>query len=181
MTAVSYILSRIAAAQARLCAWGLVGLGVAMTVVILVQIFFRFIVYKPVPWSEEAARYLMVWMGMVGSSLALRKGRHIGVTVLLEALPPGPAAGIRFLVNITMMAFLGIIAAEGFRLAVFNAPQLSAAMEISMSIPYFAIPVGAGMMIVDLAADLLDGLFPTRAGVRFSRGQEAARTVREIH
>jgi C4-dicarboxylate transporter, DctQ subunit len=171
MSAVSYILSLIARAQARFCAWSIIGLGVTMTVIILIQIFFRFIVYQPVPWSEEAARYLMVWMGMIGSVLALRKGRHIGVSALVDMLPPGGAAAVRLIVSLTMIVFLGIITGEGFRLALFNAPQLSAAMEISMSLPYFAIPVGAGMMLVDLAADLLDGFFPTRAGVRFSRAK----------
>jgi TRAP-type C4-dicarboxylate transport system permease small subunit len=63
-----------------------------------------------------------------------------------------------------MIGFMGIIGWEGVKLAVFNYPQLSAAMEISMMIPYMAIPVGAFMMIVDLVAELLHELFPTPAG-----------------
>ena len=171
MKAVSRLFSLIARAQMRLCSWSLVFLGIAMTGTILVQIFFRFIVYKPVPWSEEAARYLMVWMGMLGSVLALRKGRHIVVTALVERLPPAMGRVVTRLVYLVMIGFLGIIVWEGFQLAVFNISQRSAAMEISMSIPYMAIPVGAAMMVVDLAADLLDGFFPTLAGVRANGGR----------
>jgi C4-dicarboxylate transporter, DctQ subunit len=171
MKAVSRLFSLIVRAQMRLCSWSLVFLGIAMTGTILVQIFFRFIVYKPVPWSEEAARYLMVWMGMLGSVLALRRGRHIGVTALVERLPPALGRVVTRLVYLVMIGFLGIIVWEGFHLAVFNISQRSAAMEISMSIPYMAIPVGAAMMVVDLVANLLDGFFPTLAGVRANGGR----------
>jgi TRAP-type C4-dicarboxylate transport system permease small subunit len=64
-------------------------------------------------------------------------------------------------VRLIIIGFLAIIGWEGLGLAVFNAPQLSAAMEISMTIPYLAIPVGATMMIIDLIADIFQDYFPT--------------------
>lgn len=134
--------------------------GIAMTIIILIQIFFRFVIYRPVPWSEEAARYLMIWMGMLGSVVALNRGRHIGVTALVDLLPVPVSNIAGIFVRITMACFLGLIGFEGFRLAFFNYPQLSAAMEISMMIPYLAIPVGASMMIIDLIAELLNEYWP---------------------
>ena len=131
-----------------------------MTLIILIQIFFRFVIYKSVPWSEEAARYLMIWMGMLGSVLALRKGRHIGVTALVDILPKKISFLVGLFVRVSMACFLGLIAYEGFNLAMFNYSQLSAAMEIPMMIPYLAIPVGALMMIVDLVAELLNEFWP---------------------
>lgn len=135
-------------------------LGVVMTVTILIQIFFRFVVYRPVPWSEELARYLMVWMGMLGSVIALRKGRHIGVTFLVDRFSDWKQAAVHRIVEITVIVFLSIIGWQGLNLAIFNAPQLSAAMEISMSIPYAAIPVGAVMMIVEIVAEIFSAYFP---------------------
>ena len=152
--------------QIRICSWGMVITGVAMTIIILIQIFFRFVIYRPVPWSEEAARYLMIWLGMLGSVVALRKGRHIGVTALVDVLPPRVSRVLVYAVRLSMIGFLGIIGWEGVQLAIFNYPQLSAAMEITMMIPYMAIPVGAIMMIVDLVAELLYELFPTPVGER---------------
>jgi len=166
MKSVSYFFNKIAAVQIQFCSWGMVVTGVAMTIIILIQIFFRFVIYRPVPWSEEAARYLMIWLGMMGSVVALRKGRHIGVTALMDALPAKISRVLVYVVRLTMIGFLGIIGWEGFQLAVFNYPQLSAAMEITMMIPYLAIPVGALMMIVDLIAELLHEFFPTPVGER---------------
>ncbi|MFZ0449773.1 MAG: TRAP transporter small permease [Desulfatiglandaceae bacterium] len=152
--------------QIRFCSWGMVITGIAMTIIILIQIFFRFVIYKPVPWSEEAARYLMIWLGMMGSVVALRKGRHIGVTALVDALPVRISRVLICVVRLSMIGFMGIIAWEGVGLAIFNYPQLSAAMEITMMIPYMAVPVGAIMMTVDLIAEILHELFPTPVGER---------------
>jgi len=166
MKSVSYFFNIVAVIQVRICSWGMVITGVAMTIIILIQIFFRFVVYRPVPWSEEAARYLMIWLGMLGSVVALRKGRHIGVTALVDILPPRISSVMGYVVRVSMIGFLGIIGWEGVGLAIFNYPQLSAAMEIPMMIPYMAIPVGAIMMIVDLLAELLHEFFPTPVGER---------------
>ena len=166
MRKLSYLFNYAAKGQIRLCAWILVGLGVSMTMTILIQIFFRFVVYRPVPWSEEAARYLMIWMGMLGSVVALRRGRHIGVTILVENLPERARDATVYVVRLVMIGFLAIIGWEGLGLALFNATQMSAAMEIPMSVPYLAIPTGSAMMIVDLIAELLHEHFPTAVGVR---------------
>ena len=160
MERISRLFEKIATWQMYVCSWGMVVTGVAMTIIILIQIFFRFVIYRPVPWSEEAARYLMIWLGMLGSVVAMRKGRHIGVTALVDILPPSVSRLVAILVRICMACFLALITWEGFNLALFNYPQLSAAMEISMMVPYLAIPVGTSMMIIDLISDLLNELWP---------------------
>ena len=166
MKALSYILNLVGFGQLVVCAWGMVGLGLAMTMVILIQIFFRFVVYQPVPWSEEAARYLMIWMGMLGSVLAMRMGRHIGVTAVMDRLPEAWRAGGAKLVDVCLFLFLGIICYQGWELAWFNSMQLSAAMEISMTIPYLAIPIGCAMMMIDILARMLNQIRPTAPGDR---------------
>ncbi len=160
MKQVSRFFNTIAVWQVSICSWGMVVTGIVMTIIILIQIFFRFVIYKPVPWSEEAARYLMIWMGMLGSVIALRKGRHIGVTALVDILPKKVSFIVGIFVRISMAGLLGIITYYGFNLALFNYSQLSAAMEIPMMIPYMAIPVGSVMMIIDLMAELLNEFWP---------------------
>jgi len=41
-----------------------------MTVVVLAGVFFRYVLEAPLPWSEELARYLMVWGASLGASVA---------------------------------------------------------------------------------------------------------------
>ncbi len=139
-------------------------LGVAMTLLILLQVFFRFVVYVPFPWSEECARYLMIWMGMLGSVIALQQGRHIGVTFFMEKFPPRLQKPAKGLTQAGMIVFLGILCWQGILFSLFNADQISPALEIPMIIPFGAIPVGSAMMILIMLADMLDLFFPGGKG-----------------
>ncbi len=159
------MVNRLANGQVRFCKSMLVGLGLTMTVLILVQVFFRYVVDQSISWSEEAARYMMIWMGCLGAVVALRQGRHIGVRVLVERLPVRAYRNfIEPLVQLIIGAFLAILFWQGVKLSVFNHDQLSPALELPMLIPYAAVPVGALMMILDIVADLLEGRWPTPAG-----------------
>ena len=55
----------------------------AMGVIAFMAVFYRFILHDPITWSEEAARYMMVWVTFLGAGYAMGKGRHIGVTMFV--------------------------------------------------------------------------------------------------
>lgn len=164
MKTVSHRVNQLVNGICRLCCGCLVVLGLAMTVVVLLQVFFRFVVYLPFPWSEECARYLMIWMGLLGAVVAQRKGRHIGVRVFVERLPGRTYDRLVPLLQGVEIAFLAVVAREGWALALFNHSQLSPAMSLPMSVPYGAVPVGCGLMILNVISDLLHDRWPTPAG-----------------
>ena len=58
----------------------------AMTLAVLSGVFFRYILRAPLPWSEELARYLMIWGVCCGVPIAFRQGSHIAVTILVDKL-----------------------------------------------------------------------------------------------
>ncbi|WP_187149296.1 TRAP transporter small permease [Desulforapulum autotrophicum] len=146
--------------QEHFCNTMLIALGLAMTLLILLQVFFRFVVYVPFPWSEECARYLMIWMGMLGSALALQKGRHIGVTMVMEKLPEKWHKAMTLFVQLATIGFLSVLFYQGIQFALFNQGQSSPALEISMLVPYLSLPVGSAMMILVIAGDILHTFFP---------------------
>lgn len=164
MYKISYWINRLSNFLHEITKWFLIATGAAMSVIVFLQVFFRFVIYVPFPWSEESARYLMIWMGMVGAATAMRHGRHIGVTILIERLPPKASRLLAPFVALLMVGFLAVMAKEGFRLAVKNMAQHSPAMDLPMLIPYLAIPVGGALMILEILASLLQEFFPTEAG-----------------
>lgn len=166
MKRLSRLVNLLAKATNRVATWGLVITGIAMSVAIFLQIIFRFVIYVPFPWSEELARYLMIWMGMLGSAVALRHGRHIGVSIIVEQFPAPIQKWIVAGTQLAMIGFLGVVLKEGWTMAVFNASQNSPSMEIPMFYPYLAISAGALLMIIELAAGVLNDFFPTAAGVK---------------
>ena len=59
---------------------------ISMSVIIIYQVFSRFVLEASLPWSEELTRYLMIWAVFIGASLALRNGALIGVEAIAEAM-----------------------------------------------------------------------------------------------
>lgn len=133
----------------------LVLMGATMAVVILLQVFLRYVVKASLPWSEELARYLMVWIGMLGASQAMHEGRHVGVTLLLDrarGLPRRILAGVALL---GVFWFLWLMLTEGARLLLNIWLQRSPAMNLPMVIPYAAIPLGALFMMIQVVLSAL--------------------------
>jgi hypothetical protein len=113
MTRLIHFLNRLCDCLRRAAMALLVVFGAVMSVVVMLQILFRFVIYIPLPWSEELARYLMIWTGMVGSFVALREGRHIGVTLVVNRLPPRAAAGDIMIMGVTTGVSIGGLFAAG--------------------------------------------------------------------
>ena len=126
----------------------IVGLGGVMTLVVLAQVVFRFVLLRPLPWSEELARYLMVWLVCLGSSEAYAEGSHVGVGLVVDAMPPGMRKIMILFVHVAVSVLMGIIVYQGFKLSFLVSDQRSPAMEISMTWPYLAVPVGASLTLI---------------------------------
>ncbi|MFQ5622585.1 MAG: TRAP transporter small permease [Paracoccaceae bacterium] len=80
----------------RAVAWVFLGL---MVVIILAQIFFRYVIGDALNWTEEAARFLMLWMcGLIAPS-AYRWGGFVSIDMFVRALPArvGAALGLALL------------------------------------------------------------------------------------
>ena len=70
----------------------------AMTAIVIAGVFFRYVLLKPIGWSEEAARYLMIWAASLAVSLGIMKGEHVGLTFIVGSFPT-QAQTVRFCIN----------------------------------------------------------------------------------
>ena len=119
-----------------------------MAVVVLLQVIFRYVLNLPLFWTEELARYCLVWTSLLGSAVAVKRGRHIAVTILMERFPPALRRGLTVVALISVAAILTIILWGGIQLVAITRSQISPALRVSMSLPYLAVPVGAGLMLL---------------------------------
>ena len=139
-------------------------LGVVMVGSLVWQVIGRYVFHKAPGWSEELARFLMLWLTMLGSAAALRGGGHLSVTVLLDSLGPRAVAVVLALRDAVMVAASGLLVWQGFLFARLNGAQESAAMEIPMTVPYAALPVGAALIVLMvLLSRLLGAPFASQA------------------
>lgn len=129
-------------------------LGVMLLVLVstlVYQVFGRYVLDKAPGWSEELARFLIVWIALVGSARVLRQNGHIAVSVLVDALPRGVKGLVLAIRDLAVLFAVYILVAYGLDFALLFGRQLSPAFEVPMTLPYSALPVGGaliGLMVV---------------------------------
>lgn len=107
------------------------------------QVFGRYALDRAPGWSEELARFLMVWITMLGSAVVMRENGHISVSVFVDALPPGLRTLLLAIRDLVVLATVYILFAYGINLATLLKGQSSPAFEVTMALPYAALPAGA--------------------------------------
>lgn len=148
----------------------IIGMMAVMAAVTIAQVFMRYVMHSPLRWSEELARYLMAWVAFLAAGLGIREGVHIGLEVLIRSLSQRARQVVSVVAKLLIVVFLVIIVKEGVVLCRALAFQRSPAMRISMFWPYFSVPTGALLMIVQM----LPLLFEDLQGA-FCRGKETNR------
>ncbi|MGM0782911.1 MAG: TRAP transporter small permease [Pseudomonadota bacterium] len=117
----------------------------ALIAVITLQIVSR-VFFSAVGWTEEVARFLLVWITFLAATLAFQRGRHIAVTFVVDALPARLQRAARVLAVLAGLAFLIALAVIGQRYMQAQSFQKSASLRLSMTWVYAVIPLSAVVM-----------------------------------
>ncbi|MDK2824487.1 MAG: C4-dicarboxylate transporter, DctQ subunit [Clostridia bacterium] len=125
-------------------------LYIIMVIVILLQVFFRFVIKASLPWSEELARYIMAWAVFIGSSIAAREGAHIGIDSIVSRLPNSFERYIRTIAMALSFIFSIVLVYLSVLIISFlmKTGQKTPAMMIPMWIAYFSVLFGAILMSI---------------------------------
>ncbi len=129
-----------------------------MSIVTFGAVVSRFSFHYALPWSEELVRYLFAWTTMVGSSIALRAGAHIGINVVTERVPQSLKKAVAVIGMIFSMSFCVALFFIGWDQMMNQLGQISPGMEVDMGIVYACLPAGAMLMLISLVALLLQEL-----------------------
>jgi len=138
----------------------LCGLMGGLVLVVFVQVLFRYVIYQPFAWTEEGARFLFIWLCLLGAAAAAKRGAHFAVDLLPRRLPPRPGRALSVVIRLAEAGFYGLITWAG--LVVVQVAQLQTAptLGISMAIPYAAIVAGGLLMALFSLRDAVRALRP---------------------
>lgn len=128
--------------------YSLVVLLSVMTILIFIQVVCRFCFKNSLSWSEELARYILVWSTFLGASLGIKKGAHIGVEAFKLILPKNVKIVVEY-IGIILCFIFSIIVFKNCSIILqkqFSTGQVSPAMQIPMWIPYLGVCLGAFLM-----------------------------------
>jgi TRAP-type C4-dicarboxylate transport system permease small subunit len=128
----------------------LITLVAVMTVVVFLQVVYRYVLTQPLHWSEELARYLFVWLSILGATLGLQKRGHFGLDFFYRMFPDKGRRILQFLIYLLMGGVILVILVQGIKLVQITVLQESPAMGISMGWAYGCLPVAAALMAIHL-------------------------------
>jgi TRAP-type C4-dicarboxylate transport system permease small subunit len=132
----------------------LVILMAANVVNVLWQVFSRFVLKNPSSFTEELARYLLIWVGLLGAAYASGKKTHLAIDIVLEHLQDRAKKIIESVIQISIFLFaLLVMVIGGIRLVTITLTlnQISAALRIKLGYVYLVIPL-SGLLIMFYAA-----------------------------
>ena len=119
---------------------------------------------RPVPYLEELAPDLFVWLTALGAADALRHGAHLATEVVIDRLPAAPRRAVRWAAALAGFAFLGAVAGAGVLITVRSAQQgETAQIGYPAWLVKAAVPAGALLALVFAARRAIMGAPAGRA------------------
>ena len=122
----------------------------AMFLILLAQVIMRYVFSRPLTWSEEAARFIFVYVSFIGIIYAYRQTGHIRMEVVVNLFPQAVRRGLEVLINLGTIALFCYMIPFSFRFIGIQAGVKATATHIPMSIVYTALPLGMALSCVRL-------------------------------
>jgi len=165
LAAIARFLSRVSTAALYVAGAGLV----AMSVIVLWQVFLRYVLNWSNAWTELSAIVIMSWFIFLGAAVGVRENYHLGFDVLLYVLPDGSKKILRSISDIVVLAFAVGMIVYGIMLMRLQWNEVMPGLGITDATRY--LPLAAGGVLIALFA--LERMALRWAGVDVDRDAHA--------
>lgn len=128
-----------------------------MFVVIIWEVAARHVLEHPVFWTEEFARYVMFYMVLAGSSVAIRQQVHPALHLVISRFGPRMRFVWRLLIDVLIFLVLIVILVHGLEMACEDWIGLTPALRVRYFWVFLALPIGALLMMVQMVAKYVFG------------------------
>jgi TRAP-type C4-dicarboxylate transport system permease small subunit len=127
----------------------------AMLVVVVTQVFVRFLLYRwvQIAWADEIGRALLVWSSFWGAVLVTRESRHITVDLVYDRLSSPMRRVLRVLGDIVMGGFMLLVMWKGLPIFLDSLVRPSPATNLPFVIFDGALWVSSALMILHVASN----------------------------
>jgi len=129
-----------------------------MTTLVVAQVVFRYGLNTGSSFTEELARYAMIWMALFAAAVGVREASHIRIDFvpeLLARLAPRLNRVLRFGLDLVSLTVFLVLLWYGVDATMFAMGQSSPGLQIPLGFPYAAVPIAFGFAAVFALARLL--------------------------
>lgn len=121
-----------------------------MTVDVLWGVFTRYVMGSQSPWTEELARFLLIWIGLLGAAYVSGQNQHLAIDILPNKLEGAAQKRLLLSIQLLIVGFAAtVLVAGGARLVyiTYKLGQYSAALQVPLYLVYSIVPV-SGLLII---------------------------------
>ena len=127
----------------------------SLAFIVFLQFFTRYVLNDSLAWTEEIARYGLMWVVFVGGAVVTRKNTHIAVELLSNLMRPGPArSALLALIDFVKLGFLGLLAYFSVTIVERMHYQRMTVFELPMSLVYSGVAFGCFLMFARQAVNV---------------------------
>lgn len=125
----------------------LCGLLVAMVAVTFSQVVSRYLLQAPLSWSEELARFLLMWLAMLSAAYGFKTKSHFALTFIVDRLGAGARRFVGLLVTLAMAVLLVVFTIKAVELTHSVVGRTGPGTQLSFAVPYSSTIVGGLLML----------------------------------
>lgn len=159
--------SSLTKAVNRLLEWTLIVLMGASVLNVLWQVFTRFVIQNPSSYTEEMARFLLIWVGLLAAAYGVGTRSHLAIDLLPMKLEGRRRQWLEIWIQVSVFVFaLFIMVVGGFRLVttMLYLEQTSAALGLKLGYVYLVLPISGILILYYATIHVLDarrGMIPS--------------------
>lgn len=149
---------RVVAAISTLAGWCSAGMIVAAVAITCQMIVVRFVLNGSTIWQTEAVIYLVIAATLVGLPYVQRLRGHVNVDLIPLSLPRRPRFALALITSVLSIIIVSIMLFYGYEYWHFaweRGWRSDTVWGVRLWIPYLAIPVGFGLLLLQLIADMV--------------------------
>jgi TRAP-type C4-dicarboxylate transport system permease small subunit len=129
---------------------------VALVAVTFSQVVFRYLLQAPLSWSEELARFLLMWLASLSAAYAFKTRSHFALRFVVDRFSPSVQRAIGTLVMLLVASFLAVFAFQSLKFTIEVRNMSAPATQMSMAVPYSSALVGSVLMLYYVVANWWD-------------------------
>lgn len=157
-----------------------IALFAVLCVVVFGEVVARYVFNHPYFASDEVTVYTFTWVAFLGSALALRDNRHIGISFFVSLLPPAAQTVVGVITDLIVLAFLGLFLVQSVRFCLMNHSVASIALQIPLSYVSGSLVVMIALMIWYTLDSLVGKIRALRAGAEGVVASDGSATEKMI-
>jgi TRAP-type C4-dicarboxylate transport system permease small subunit len=121
----------------------------SLAFIVFLQFFTRYVLNDSLAWTEEIARYALMWVVFIGGAMVTRRNTHIAVELLSNVMKPGPLrATLLAFVDFVKLGFIGLLAFLSWTIMERMAIQRMTVFDLPMSYVYGGVAFGCFLMLI---------------------------------